>query len=93
MTLQKKTYETFAPLGANRLHQEFASYAGNCLSASGIQNHSMALETDLLTKINVNYCDNFSPILFTFFCWGVELWNQAISIPCIILLLDKLPHF
>lgn len=68
-------FGTFAALGANRLHHKgdwpcsliwFFSNAGDCCSAAGIQNHSIALEMDLLTKINVDHCDKSSPVLFTF---------------------------
>lgn len=54
--------------------REFDSYVGNCRSATGIQNHSMTLETDLLTKINVNYCNNFYIIyIFVLECGTVIL--------------------
>lgn len=77
MTFFKKKikFGTFASLGANRLHHNgdwpcsliwFIKIADDCPSAPGIQNHSMPLEMGLLTKINIDHCDNFSLVLFTF---------------------------
>lgn len=71
----------------------FVAYAGYYTSVAGIEKHSIALETDILTKINIIHCDNLSPILFTFLCWYVGSWSQAVSIHCSVLLLDKLLHF
>lgn len=73
--------------------------ADDCPSAAGIQNHSMPLKMGLLTKINVDHCDNFSLVLFTFLtmlgCETVKPHSFCLSSIFLldIFLLDRLLQF